>query len=194
MRYRALLLLGTLVLGTACVAFPGKRSPRLSKPHVLPEFEVPPAIQLNVHDHSTKSRRVDKSVKRVSRKLPYLAAASDEALDPSYTIDLDVYFTRNACCTELASLSLYVIPDVIFRRVEVIARVTDAENRTLGTFHSTRKSTRVVQLHLTYLLPVVAPFIPLVEKKMWDGTFRTAFLQVGEAIAADQQSKLEGVR
>jgi len=187
MRQAPILLVAALVLQTGCLAFPAKRSPQLSKPRVIPEPADDTVIRLVVHDESDKPRNVASSLRYARKKFPYIAASGD-GIEADYTIELGVEFARHACCTDLSGLTFALIPDVITRRVFVTASVKDADDRVLGVFQSTGKSKRVIQLHLVWVLPFTLPFIPVVEQKMWNHTFRDALIMAGEAITDDQRA------
>ena len=182
------ILILSLVATVGCLALPCQRTPKLDKPRVARELRDAPAIRLVVNDRTDQPKRTAKSLERSRKKFPYLAAATEDTLDPDYTIELSVdHNLHPSGVNEFAFYSMLIIPAITTAEVNVRAKVTGADGAVLGTMGSIGKSKRVGQLHLLLALPVAAPLWSHVNKKMWTNSFRDVFIQAAELIAEDQE-------
>jgi hypothetical protein len=141
-----------------------------------------------INDPGDKPKRVAKSLDYARRKLPYLSDVVDQGVDPDYTIELSVHYETQSSNEELAGATLFMIPGFISEEVSVVAKVMDSEHRELGIFRASGTIKQVVQLHLVYILPVMAPVSVHMERGLWNKTVRDALIQSGEAIAQDQRA------
>jgi hypothetical protein len=180
-------LLLCAALGSACIPYAGKRTPRLPKPRVVPEFADSAQIQLDVVDRSSNPKMVKRSLEYVNKKFPFVSSPTERIADPDYRIVLRV--TNSSDLTDETDWLWFwlLVPLKESHEVTVTAVVRDATDRQIATFESIGRRRTFYHLFLYFTIPIAAPLTPTVQRNMWKNSFRDVMIQAVQSIATDQQ-------
>lgn len=190
-RGQEVLVILVLITATSCVAWQGRRSPRLEKPRIFPDVAGSPQVRLVIGaNDADEGAAIRRSIQKVRPKFSYLATAGEYVDEFDYAIDLSASLTDNSDSgyNTLAYAMRLLVPAIVKEEFTVEAAVRDADGRPLGKFQATGRVKLVAQFHLLWVSPITAPLAARTDRKMHVNTFRDVFIQVGEAIAEHQRS------